>query len=842
MSRRQDNLSNIYLWARKTFFVWPTISLNHRLSGSMPISERPEQDASPLSEPSAWQLRFRRKPSTPTAAEIATRAQVSAKQASVPAPSIADQLLQSLVAREKARQPEQELSRQCAEQILGKRNAFNNELRMDDVLAEELLARDNNNQDVSVLAKEIIRSRMQVETQADMLRQAGKQTKQKRGTHVIDRAVESATERLRKIREEQSRRDQQPRAGSQPQFTQRKDGGLSRSATAGNDRQSMFKDSVSRHGAPTTRRAQPVRSQQVPQRAVTLPTADPIADMEKRQIKIREMRDARKLEQTPAAKRANIVQADENAHSNQREDIEKRQLQERISRVTSENQRAVELTERARDQKRQWEVKSAVFNVWKRVAIERQECVLYSREVLQWRKLQRIMKRWRHYSLIVSRERIASETRAQCAYEENQSRKADTFQRKKQLPRWFYRWVATVVAEKQRHQTDEATKQRRQQAQRLMERLVRGQEASSSTSNAKSGSPEVRNTPQQQPSSPTRNVYQAKVPSSSSHSRRQISAARLPTSTISTKRNGGADFIGNTPPVRSTDAFVALAPPPPSHTSSTAPLSHAPTDSVYIAMQERASERKERRELLKLKYERAQEQKREVLAMQVEDRAAALLRIREGERHRLREQKREAAAVARVKQEKLEYAAGLLRRARNSNRQRLLRYYAFEPWKFYFECRLRVSKYVVEWHATRVLHKAWIEWQALVAERLRERQTLEMQRLRSAGIYYEETLLRRVWEGWKLHLQGLEENGQIVQQRSHRFAIGRAFKDWQRRLQEERAIQYTRQVEVERKIQRRKLQRIILGWKRAASELKERRELEREKQQLWSKVRGWLDE
>jgi hypothetical protein len=267
-----------------------------------------------------------------------------------------------------------------------------------------------------------------------------------------------------------------------------------------------------------------------------------------------------------------------------------------------------------------------------------------------------------------------------------------------------------------------------------------------------------------------------------------------------------------------------------------------PVDPIYMSMLERASERKERREVLRLKYEHAQQESRETLAMQIEDRAAALLRVKEAERQRLREKKREAMAVARAKQERLEQAAELLHRALGFDRKRLLRYYAFAPWKFEFECRQRVARYADSWHALRVLHNCWLQWQALVAARRQERRQHELARLAFAAQHHEQLVRRRVWQAWRRHLQHIESVGATVERMSRLMAAARAWRHWQKRLAEDRAEQHSRQATVEQELAQKKLARALQGWQRAAVELATRRERQAEKQQLWSKVRGWLGE
>lgn len=218
------------------------------------------------------------------------------------------------------------------------------------------------------------------------------------------------------------------------------------------------------------------------------------------------------------------------------------------------------------------------------------------------------------------------------------------------------------------------------------------------------------------------------------------------------------------------------------------------------------------------------------------------MRVKEAERQRVREKKREAMTVARAKQEQLEQAVDLLCRARVFDRQRLLRYYAFAPWKFQYECRQRVASYAQSWHAMRMMHDCWLQWQSVIAARRRERRAQELERLAFAAHHYEASLRRRVWQAWKRHLQRIENVGTAVERESRRFAAARAWEHWQRRLADERAAQYSRQVAVEKKLEQGRLLRALQGWRRAAVELATGREREVEKQQLWSKVRGWLGE
>lgn len=613
----------------------------------MPSNDRrPSLEASPLSEPSAWQRRFGRKPATNQQHDREPRAHdaTSSRLRSSPPPrpataSIADQLLQSLADRERAGRPEHELSRECAEQLLGKRNAFATDLRMDEKVSAEL-AQQRRNDDVSALAKKIIRNRMQVENQAEALRRGCKDRSRTGSAQPASRPALSSAERLRQLRGAQTRREREHKAkatnmsrAQQPQPTRAT---LVQSDEASGDPEDRNEDPNNKTSPsfshPQTRRARPMTSQRVrtAETRTAPPQPNPIAQMEQRQAKIREMREARRLQpkHTATSREASSPtpsQGDESGRSAVKS--EEKQLQERITRLTAENQHAVELAERVRAQKRQWEAKSAVFAAWKRLLLARQDCAAHALAVFRWRTLRRLMTSWRDYCVACRRERIANESRESCVREQSLLTRADAFLRKKQLPRWFYRWAASVVAAKERRRAEEAAQRRRQQAQRLMERLVRGPEQDSL------GNDEVEDdaqppccqspTPDHHQPKATSRQHTGATTSSRSPSRSVMTDSRGRHARASAPRSREAD-----PPVTAQGALtsqssVSSAPPPPPTTSRTAAstatpprtTAAAPVDPIYASMLERADERKERREVLRLKYERAQQEKRETLAM-----------------------------------------------------------------------------------------------------------------------------------------------------------------------------------------------------------------------------------
>ncbi|KAL4140169.1 hypothetical protein PRNP1_015240 [Phytophthora ramorum] len=109
-------------------------------------------------------------------------------------------------------------------------------------------------------------------------------------------------------------------------------------------------------------------------------------------------------------------------------------------------------------------------------------------------------------------------------------------------------------------------------------------------------------------------------------------------------------------------------------------------------MEQRAVERKQRREELRQRYEELERKKREEQEEQRAAREALLLQQRMEEKTRIRERKLAEAIALKEKQERRDYMIAQRSKARKHNRQRLLFYYALLPWRRHHALVKRVTR------------------------------------------------------------------------------------------------------------------------------------------------------
>lgn len=813
----------------------------------MPLKDRVEEADSSPAEPSAWQLRFGRQPANQRDAGNKPPQQDSTASTA----SIAEQLFKSLAAREQSARPEQELSRECAEQLLGKRNAFVRDLRVNRCSAEEV----ESDEHAVTLAKEIIRARFDVENQADALRRTGKTKSSQNHAHQAKNQSAPAPERLRQLRQAQARRDQDSSLKSKRLTSVPAKGGVdisggwnrgrsepedNRSGGNGDDRHlnATAEPTSSNH---RSRRA-PIRveataqSRQAALKRLVQPQCDPVAQMEQRQERVRQMKDARKLQRSASSSGS---ARSTRGHSNQCDDgeqlAEQQQLQERIARITADNQRAVELAARVALQRKLFAVKSVAFAAWKQLYKIRQECAIVAMKALRWRTLKRIMTNWRHCCDVQKRERLTRENQARRLHEQSLWTKAVQFHRRKSLPRWFYRWVVSLSTKRELQNANNAVQRRRENAQRLMERLIRGSDAAEEGDGLASESPEIDPPKAVQSSdAATARLQRKKLP---------VTVATARPATVPPARSKVDAANPGAHPNRGRSSPSLPPPPPAAPAREPTPSSTPPcADPVYVAMMERANARKERRDKLQRKYDLAQQEKHEAVLMAIEDREATLLRCKELERQRLRDKKREALSAARDKQERLEHQMELARRAHAFNRVRLLRQYGFFPWRREFDRRRRIESRAVRWHALRLVHKHWAAWLEFVVARHRDALRREQERLVAADNYYSAVLSRRVWHAWQLHRQQIQARGVAVLKQRRRTAMCEAWRQWRAKLAVVRANNHRKEREAARTLDRSHARRVLRHWRVAVEDIRRSRAHQREKEQLWAKVRGWLDE
>jgi hypothetical protein len=259
-------------------------------------------------------------------------------------------------------------------------------------------------------------------------------------------------------------------------------------------------------------------------------------------------------------------------------------------------------------------------------------------------------------------------------------------------------------------------------------------------------------------------------------------------------------------------------------------------------MQERAAERKQRRELLKQKYEQADQEKRETIEMQRADREARLLQQKLNEKQRVKERKREKAMAAQEKCQRMEARALQQRTARKHNAARLLFYYGWSPLKRQWALAKRVASSARAWHELRALHAHWRRWLHFVHLRHLKRQKIEQQQLERAALHHARVVKRRVFRS----LQSVHERIcalQIAVERQSRWNDLRCtWSLWQQTLVHVRWTQQQHEQCVLQKWRVAKLRRLWIHWRATLTEWKQDQREQQMKAQLWAKVRTWLDE
>lgn len=259
-------------------------------------------------------------------------------------------------------------------------------------------------------------------------------------------------------------------------------------------------------------------------------------------------------------------------------------------------------------------------------------------------------------------------------------------------------------------------------------------------------------------------------------------------------------------------------------------------------MQERATERKQRRELLKQKYEQLEQEKREVMAMQVAECEAQLLKAKLEERERVRERKRQEAIAAQDKMLRAEALEAQRRQTRRHNYKRLAFFYGFLPLKRQWELSKMIAANATQWHQLRVLHSNWHQWRRFVHERHAEQQQIEREKLATAVKHHARALKRQSIQGFKALHQRMLNTELAVQRQSQWNALRRAWGSWQRTFTAMCMHQQAQERQAVARLNANRLRRVWLRWRLAAAELRDERERKQEKQRLWGKVRDWLNE
>lgn len=765
-------------------------------------------------------------------------------------------------------EPEEELSRQCAEQLLGKRNAFIPELRMNQGIL-------SSQEDESAAAQEIIQNRLRVEFQAETLRQQKQQQQQKKNDKSqVAKASSKARTSSDNRASANAKTQRKPifdRKASEPQYTRAKlfeleelakPSGTKREAKQNRDEKNSNNnnnvgETEDQVRAPATRSQSRVANSRV--------HSDPLRQMEERQQRLREMRairtanDDNEPDNIPskyvraAAGLRNGNQDDEVCGNRARPTAPiapaavmamrtERLLQEKIAKLATENQQAIEVEEQMRLKEHLRELQTRVFVTWKRQSAFRKLQDARASQVFQWRLAQKVWRNWRRIAQQLAVERVAKETRARLAREQQIEAQADIFWRERQLPKWFFRWNSNVQTRKEAKELKFAQQKRKAQAQKLVERLIRKQSRQPAEDNDRGGHTEGQLSPEsdeleidieidveedaQVPKCPPRKDIVTITPAFHQQCRSKAQPRK-------------AAWEDKDP--------ASASPSQSSHSKSNgckapSPLAPPPVNPLYVSMQARVVERKQRRDLLKQKYKQLEHEKREALAMQVAEREAQVLQAKLHERERIRERKRQEALAAQDKLIRIEVLEAQRRRARRHDYTRLVFFYGFLPLKRQWELSKRIAVNATQWHELRVLHSNWHHWLQFVRERRVERQKVERQKLAIAAQHHALSLKRQSLRGFKLLHQHMLSTELAVQRQSQWNALRRAWSSWQRTYVVICMRQQVQERQAVAKLNGHRLQRVWLQWRLAVAELREERERQQEKQRLWGKVRNWLNE
>ncbi|KAE9033698.1 hypothetical protein PR001_g10053 [Phytophthora rubi] len=280
----------------------------------------------------------------------------------------------------------------------------------------------------------------------------------------------------------------------------------------------------------------------------------------------------------------------------------------------------------------------------------------------------------------------------------------------------------------------------------------------------------------------------------------------------------------------------------PTMTESTVQRKSKNQQTFSTAMEQRAIERKQRREELKRKYEELEQQKRKEQEEQRAAREALLLQQRIEEKARIRERKLAEARAQQEKRDRRDQMLAQRHKASKHNRRRLLFFYALLPWRKHHTLKQRVARNATRWHELRTVYSHWGQWQQFVLMCRKRHRRRERAQMDEAAKHHARSLQRRALWGLMRHHQATEARELTVRRQHQWNSLQHTWRHWYKRLVDERTCQRELAYEAATKLHQAKLRRIFSQWRQASSDAKLQRELEHEKQQLWRKVRGWLDE
>ncbi|ETO64022.1 hypothetical protein F444_18361 [Phytophthora nicotianae P1976] len=800
---------------------------------------------SPPARPSTWQLRFGKR-SASEQKEPKLEVDVGSTHGNqTHSPSISKKLLSALDTKPTR---QEELSRECVDELIGRRNAFASEpelrlrtLRKDAEDGDIVIQEEFGREEIAAEAKEIIRARFQIETQTKAMRQASiyrktstRRTENKKPHReisatkptVFNNFTKNTSLRMNHTTPPYHEKELSARLKPREHDSQKSEVKSTKYVSR------VQREHQPLHKTGTTELRKKPRSCPIPPQQLP---------MERRHEIRRKARDDRRIQ---AAEERAIQKLLESAtdDKDKEETQEQRPVEEEIERLNLENQEAAALEERLLHRKACLKSLNKVFDAWNKYVESKREHEIRVVTEFNWRVMKRIMTSWKRYTHHRSQARAVEQARLKLVREQQMNDQAREFYCLKHLPTWFYQWMAFVKQQKDHRAVAEAVERRKAQSKQLIERLQRQKVLEKSQSDSEDQAKikllgiEESDLHLEPAVECPRAIRTTRSKTKTSQDKRELHAWADPKEFQSIRSDGSSHATSTC------TKSPVLVPPPPHFPG--ASLTRAPkrVDKVYKVMEQRAVERKQRREELKRRYEELEKKKRKEQEEQRAAREALLLEQQIEEKARIRERKLAEALALKEQQERRKHLLAQLDKSRKHNRKRLLFFYAFLPWQKCHARNERVSRNATRWHELRTVYLHWERWQEFVQICLKAHRRHERARLEEAARRYARSLQRRALGGLVRYHHKIQARA-LSLHRQHRWnTLQRSWIHWSKSFAKELAHQQKVVFSAMTKMQQAKLRRICAQWRKVTSETKLQKEFEREKQQLWRKVRGWLDE
>ncbi|XP_047419364.1 coiled-coil domain-containing protein 191 [Sciurus carolinensis] len=247
---------------------------------------------------------------------------------------------------------------------------------------------------------------------------------------------------------------------------------------------------------------------------------------------------------------------------------------------------------------------------------------------------------------------------------------------------------------------------------------------------------------------------------------------------------------------------------------------------ILKAMEERAMQRAERRQILAERKKKLEEEKLAQLKAQEEERQKREAEEKEAQLERKREEKRLKKMKEFEKQKRIKRNQELEAVAKEHYKKLLLRNKGLEPWK-----RLRMqskqnTQVAQQHHSLALQRKCLLTWFQCSQESL-------ARKMAQADQFYSHILLRRVFKGWLQYVTDLEEQ---VRKLCVHFLQKRIFRAWFTVVKESKIdAQSKHEISMEHS-DRRILSQTFRTWKTSVKFMKEERLKEQRREQLRRKV------